>query len=67
MAGLKGKDIVKMSKGDREKKLHELKTELIKNNVSSAKQGSSKAKEIRKIIARIHTINNQKQTEVNKK
>ena len=67
MAGLKAKDIQKMSKTERETKLKELKTELIKNKVSSSKQGSSKAKEIRKMIARINTINNQKPTEVSKK
>lgn len=68
MAILKAKDISKMSKSDREKKLKELKMELIKNKVNSSKQGSSKAKEIRKIIARIKTIeNSEKKMEVNKK
>ncbi|MFH1787629.1 MAG: hypothetical protein ABH811_02465 [archaeon] len=50
---MKSKDIQKLSKADREKKLKDLKMELIKS-----KPGSSKTKQIRKMIARIHTFNN---------
>ena len=57
MALLKTKEISNMSKGDREKKLKELKFELIKSKVSASKTGSSKIKEIKKIIARILTFN----------
>lgn len=56
MPTLKFKDIQKMSKEEREKKLKELKMELIKSKASASK-GSSKTKEIKKIIARIFTLN----------
>ena len=58
MALLKLKDLKNMSKEDREKKLKELKLELVKAKVSATKTGSSKIKEIKKIIARILTFNN---------
>ena len=56
MVKLNAKEIRKMSKEDREKKLQELKLELVKSRVSAAKTGSSKVKEIRKISARMITI-----------
>ncbi len=57
MASLKARDLRRMSKEDREKKLEELKMELIKSKVNAAKTGNSKTKEIKKIIARIITLN----------
>jgi len=57
MATLKSKDIQKMSKKDREKKLKELKLELVKSRANASKGGSSRIKEIKKIIARILTLN----------
>lgn len=57
MATIKFKDIQKMNTEDREKKMKEFKMELVKAKANAAKSGSSKAKEIRKIIARIHTFN----------
>ena len=57
MASLKSKDIGNMSKEDREKKLKELRLELVKSKVGASKTGSSKIKEIKKIIARILTLN----------
>jgi ribosomal protein L29 len=54
---MKAKEIRNMSKEEREKKLKELKLELIKSKADSAKGGSSKTKQIRKIIARIITLN----------
>jgi len=57
MANLKYKEIQKMSKEEIEKKLKELKIELIKTKANASKSGSSKAREIRKMIARIITIN----------
>jgi ribosomal protein L29 len=57
MSTLKAKDIQKMSKDEKEKKLKELKLELIKSKVNASKTGSSKIKEIKKIIARILTLN----------
>ncbi len=57
MAKLKSKDIQKMTKEEKEKKLKELKMELVKSRAGSAKGGSSRTKEIKKIIARIITLN----------
>ncbi len=56
---MKFKELAKMKKEEREKKLKELKMELIK--AQSSKTAGSKAKNIRKIIARIHTLNNSKE------
>lgn len=58
MPTMKFKDIKKMSKDERTKKMGELKFELVKAKASAAKSGTSKAKEIKKIIARILTLNN---------
>ena len=58
---MKYKDIQNMSKEDREKKLKELKMELVKSKVSASKTGSSKIKEIKKMIAKILTFNNSKE------
>ncbi len=60
MATLKAKDIQRMSKEDREKKIKELKLELVKSKISTSKTGSSRIREIKKIIARILTINSNK-------
>jgi ribosomal protein L29 len=57
MATLKAKEIQKMSKEEREKKLKELKLELIKSKINASKGGSAKIKGIKKIIARILTLN----------
>lgn len=54
---MKAKEIQKMTKQEREKKLQDLKLELIKAKVNSVKSGGSKVKNIKKIIARIYTIN----------
>jgi len=58
MTTLKAKIIRGMSRGDRIKKMEELKFELVKARASAAKSGTSKAKDIKKIIARILTLNN---------
>ena len=58
---LKARDIKNMNKEGREEKLKELKMELIKKNVASNKASKIKTKEIKKAIARILTINAQKQ------
>jgi ribosomal protein L29 len=57
MATLKAKEIREMKKEDRMKKLKELKFELVKSRTSASKAGNSKTKEIKKIIARILTLN----------
>ncbi|MBU4070284.1 MAG: 50S ribosomal protein L29 [Nanoarchaeota archaeon] len=56
MSTLKFKEIQKMSNGDRDKKLKELKIELIKSKANASKNKSSKIKEMKKIIARILTL-----------
>jgi ribosomal protein L29 len=58
MTTLKMKDIQRMSKEDRMKKLEELKFELVKAKTNASKSGTSRVKEIKKIIARILTLNN---------
>ncbi|MCF7910600.1 50S ribosomal protein L29 [Candidatus Pacearchaeota archaeon] len=54
---MKKQDFKKMSEQEREKKLEELKMELIKNKAGAAKGGSAKIKQIKKMIARIITLN----------
>ena len=54
---MKSKELVKLIKAEREKKLKDLKIELIKSKAKLSKTGSSRTKEIKKIIARILTIN----------
>ena len=60
MAKIKTEDLRRMNKEERTKKLSELKFELIKSKVSTSKTGSSKPREIRRVIARILTFNNKK-------
>jgi len=56
---MKSKEIQTLSKTDKEKKLKELKMELIKARTNTTQKGK-KVKEIKKIIARILTSNTQK-------
>ncbi|HEA46762.1 MAG TPA: 50S ribosomal protein L29 [Candidatus Pacearchaeota archaeon] len=56
MASRKMNDLKKMSKEERQKKMEEMKFELVKSKVSAAKTGSSRIKEIKKIIARMLTL-----------
>jgi ribosomal protein L29 len=57
-----------LGKSEREKKLKELKLELTKARAAATKGGSSRIKQIKKIMARIYTINNSNKTEgLNKK
>ena len=56
MANIKAKDILKMSKEERKKKLEELGIELVRARVNASKTGSSKVKEIKRLIARLLTI-----------
>lgn len=53
----KSKDIKNMGKAERERRLEDLKMELIKSKVGASKEGGSKIKEIKKMIARILTLN----------
>ncbi len=57
MATMKFKDIKKMNKDERSKKVEELKFELVRAKANASKSGTSKAKDIKKIIARILTLN----------
>lgn len=54
---MKAKDLKNMSKEDREKKLKELRMELIKSKTAGEKTNSSKSQQIKKMIARILTLN----------
>ena len=54
---MKYKQIAQLSKEEREKKLKELKLELVRAKSTSAKTANSKAKKIKRIIARILTFN----------
>ena len=58
---MKHKELAKMSKSEREKKLKELEFELIKSRTGAAKTGSSKSRQIRKMIARIFTLNSKEE------
>jgi len=57
MATLKSKDIRGMSKEGRMEKLEELKMEMVKARVNASKTGNSKVREIKRLIARIFTLN----------
>ena len=57
---MKYKEITKMNKEDREKKLKDLKVELVKSRARSAKAGSASTQQIKKAIARILTFNTSK-------
>lgn len=60
MATLKSKDLKQMSKEERQKKIEELKLELLKSRSNVGKSGSVKIREIKKIIARLKTIDAEK-------
>ena len=55
---MKFKDIKQLSEADREKRMKELKMELVKSKANASKTGGTKTKEIKKIIARILTFKN---------
>lgn len=54
---MKYKEIKKMNDDEREKKLRELKIELLKSKTNATKTGNANPKEIRKTIAKILTFN----------
>lgn len=64
---MKKNDLKRMSKQDREKKIKELKMEQIKLGTGSSKSSGTKAKEIKKTIARIITLNKSEEEELKKK
>lgn len=55
MAAMKFKDIEKMGQKEMEEKMKELKLELVKSKAGANKAGSAKVKQIKKMIARLHT------------
>jgi len=57
MARIKFKDYQNMGKEERNKKLIEVKLELVKARAEASKGGSSKIREAKKTIARLLTIN----------
>ena len=57
MPKIKAKEIRKMSKEEKNKKLEELKMELVKARVNASKTGNSKVREIKRLVARIITLN----------
>ena len=57
MTTLKSKEIIKMSKEERERKLKELKIELVKSRSNVSKKENMKVREIKKIMARIYSTN----------
>ncbi len=63
---MKYKEITKMNDEEREKKLKDLKVELIKSKTKASKTGSANTKNIRKTIAQILTFNTSKKGVLNK-
>ena len=57
MATLKSKEIIKMGKEERKRKLKELKIELVKSKSNVSKKENMKVREIKKIMARIYSTN----------
>lgn len=55
---MKTSDIKSMPVKEREKRLQELKLDLVKSRVNAAKSGSSRIRQVKKAIARILTLNN---------
>lgn len=66
MPQLKSKDLKRMSKTEFEGKKEELKLELMKSRASAAKVGSSKTKQIKKLLARIRTLEREKEINAEK-
>jgi len=60
MATLKSEEIRKISAAERNKRLKTLKLELMKSSAGAGK--SNNTKQIKKMIARIHTINKSLET-----
>ena len=54
---MKLKDLKQLSQEERNRRLKDLKLELVKSKGKASKAGSSRGREIRKMIARIITLN----------
>lgn len=62
---MKYKEIAKMTQEERDKKMKELKMELVKTKAKTSKTGNPR--EIKKLIARINTFNTFKQEKLKNK
>lgn len=67
MSKKKFQEITKLNESEREKRLNELKAELVKSQGNASKKGSTKVKEIKKMIARILTANKQNSVKTEKR
>lgn len=67
MTSKKTREIKELTKSQREKRLDELKLELLKAKANATKGGSSKIKEIKKMIARLYTFNKSHAEELKQK
>ena len=54
---MKAKDLKGLSKEEKDRRIKELKLELVKSKVEASKTGSSKIKNIKRTIAQILTLN----------
>jgi len=54
---MKYKEITKMNNEERERKLHDLKIELLKSKTNASKTGNANTREIKRTIAKILTFN----------
>lgn len=54
---MKSKDVKKLDSKERQKKVEELRLELVKARVTASKGGKAKINEIKKTLARLLTIN----------
>lgn len=57
MARIKFKEIKEMSKEERERRMKELKVELVKAKSKNTKKGGMKPREIKRLIAQLHSTN----------
>ncbi len=64
---LKSKEIANMGSKEREKKMKELKFEIVKARAEAAKTGSSKVKEAKRTLAKIMTFNKSYKEALNNK
>ncbi|RLG12349.1 50S ribosomal protein L29 [Candidatus Pacearchaeota archaeon] len=64
---LKTKEISSMEKKEREKRIQELRLELLKSKIDAQKNGGSRVKEIKKTIARLITFNKSQKEKLKKK
>ena len=58
---MKKKEIKNINKEENDKRIKELRLELVKAKINTGKAGSSKVKEIKRIMARLITLNKSKE------